>query len=75
MKKLFILALALFLSYNVAAQNSGIGIGAMLGTSMDFSAKMWLGETSALHGAIGYDLYQLRWIAFQRGLPDPSMVD
>jgi len=60
MKRSFVLALALFFSMSLLAQNSGIGIGAILGSSVDFSAKLWLGEKNALHGAIGYDYTNAR---------------
>ena len=55
MKRSFVLALALFFSINLMAQNSGFGLGAIVGSSVDFSVKWWMGEKTALHGAIGYD--------------------
>ena len=55
MKKLVIISLALMLSISAFSQTSGIGIGAELGTVVDFTAKFWTGETTAVALATGFD--------------------
>ena len=55
MKKLVLVSLALVLSFNVIAQTEGIGIGAILGTTVDFTAKFWMSEKTALVASVGFD--------------------
>ncbi len=55
MKKLVTISLALMLSISAFSQTSGIGIGAELGTVVDFTAKFWTGETTAVALAAGFD--------------------
>ena len=55
MKKLILISLAMVLSLSTFSQTEGIGIGAAFGTNIDFTAKMWLGETTALAAATGFD--------------------
>jgi hypothetical protein len=56
MKKLILISLALVLSFNAFSQTEGIGIGAILGSSFDFSVKLWTGEKTAFDAAVGFDL-------------------
>ena len=53
MKKLVLVSLALVLSFSAIAQTEGIGIGAILGTTVDFTAKFWLSEKSAFVASAG----------------------
>jgi hypothetical protein len=55
MKKIIIACLAAFLSFNVIAQDSGIGIGALIGTTVDFTAKFWMSEKTAFVASTGFD--------------------
>jgi hypothetical protein len=55
MKRIIIVSLALALSLGAFAQTSGVGIGVILGTTVDFSAKFWMTETTAFDAAIGFD--------------------
>ncbi len=55
MKKLVTISLALVLSISAFSQTSGIGIGAELGTVVDFTAKFWTSETTAVALAAGFD--------------------
>ncbi len=55
MKKIVIISLALVLSLSAFAQTSGTGIGASIGTNIDFTAKFWTGETTAFAVAAGFD--------------------
>lgn len=55
MKKLFTVSLALMLSLSAFSQTSGTGIGVILGSSIDFSAKFWTSETTAFDVAAGID--------------------
>jgi len=55
MKKLLIVSLALMLSLGAFAQTEGTGIGAILGTSTDFTAKFWLSEQNAFVASAGFD--------------------
>ncbi len=57
MKKLILVSLAAILSINALAQDSGTGIGAIIGTNVHFTAKFWTGETTAFAAAIGFDYY------------------
>lgn len=55
MKKLIIISLALVLSLSAYSQTSGFGIGATVGTNIDFTIKYWTGETTAIAAAVGFD--------------------
>ena len=55
MKRLVLISLAAVLSLSAFSQTSGIGIGARVGTNIDFTAKFWTGETSAFALAAGFD--------------------
>jgi hypothetical protein len=55
MKKLILISLAFIFSYNVIAQDSGIGIGVILGDPTGFSAKFWMNEKSAVDAALGFE--------------------
>lgn len=55
MKKIIIISLALMLSLSAFSQTSGTGIGAALGSSLDFTAKFWTSETTAFAVAAGID--------------------
>ena len=55
MKKLVLVSLAAFLSFNAIAQDSGIGIGVLIGTTFDFTAKFWMSEKTALVTSAGFD--------------------
>jgi len=57
MKKIIIASLALVLSVNAFSQTSGVGIGAIVGSSFDFSAKFWVSENTAFALAAGLDFY------------------
>jgi len=57
MKRLITISLALFLSLSVFSQTSGIGIGAVVGSSVDFTAKFWTGEKTAFAAAAGFSLW------------------
>jgi len=54
MKKLILVSLALVLSLHAFSQTEGIGIGAAIGSNIDFTAKMWTGEKTALAAAAGF---------------------
>ncbi|MEN8156058.1 MAG: hypothetical protein ABFS10_03850 [Bacteroidota bacterium] len=56
MKKLILVSLAVVLSMTAFSQTSGFGIGAILGTTADFSMKLWTSETTAFDAAVGLDL-------------------
>ena len=55
MKKIIIASLAIVLSMNAFSQTSGIGIGATLGSNLNFSAKFWVSESNAFQLAAGLD--------------------
>lgn len=57
MKKLITLSLALVLSLSAYSQTSGFGIGATLGSNLDFSLKYWTSETTAIQAAAGLDFW------------------
>jgi hypothetical protein len=57
MKKLVIISLALTLSAGAFAQTSGIGIGAILGSNVDFTAKFWLSEKNAFVASTGFYIW------------------
>jgi len=57
MKKLITISLALVLSLSAYSQTSGFGIGAIVGSSVDFSLKYWTSESTAIAAAAGFDLY------------------
>ena len=57
MKKLITISLALVLSLSAYSQTSGFGIGANLGSSLDFSLKYWTGETTAIAAAAGISFW------------------
>ena len=57
MKKLITISLALVLSLSAYSQTSGFGIGAIVGSSFDFSMKYWTSESTAIAAAAGFDLY------------------
>lgn len=55
MKKLILVSLALVISVSAISQTEGIGIGAIFGSTVDFSVKMWTSETTAFAAAAGFD--------------------
>lgn len=55
MKKIVLVSLAAILSFNAMAQDSGIGIGALIGTTVDFTAKFWMSEKTAFVASTGFD--------------------
>jgi hypothetical protein len=55
MKKLITISLALVLSLSAYSQTSGFGIGANLGSSIDFSLKYWTSESQAIAAAAGFN--------------------
>jgi hypothetical protein len=55
MKKLIIVSLALVMSVSALAQTEGIGIGALLGTTLDFTAKFWMSEKTAFVTSAGFN--------------------
>ena len=55
MKKLIIVSLALILTLSAYSQTSGVGIGATLGSSLDFTAKFWTSEKTAFALGAGFD--------------------
>ena len=55
MKKLILFSLALGLSLHAFSQTEGIGIGAKLGTTVDFTAKFWMSEKTAFDLSAGFD--------------------
>lgn len=55
MKKLILLCLSLALSLGVFAQTSGTGIGARIGTGLDFTARFWTADNMAFDVAAGLD--------------------
>ncbi len=57
MKKIITLSLALVLSLSVYSQTSGFGIGANLGSSLDFSMKYWTSESTAIAAAAGFTFW------------------
>ena len=57
MKKLILVSLALILSFNAFSQDSGIGIGVILGNPTGFSAKFWMSEKVAVDAAVGATFY------------------
>lgn len=57
MKKLIIVSLALLLSSSAFAQTEGIGIGAILGSNVDFTAKFWLSEKNAFVASAGFYIW------------------
>jgi hypothetical protein len=57
MKKLILLCLAAFLSFNAMAQDSGIGIGAIVGSTIDFTAKFWMSEKTAFVTSAGFNYW------------------
>lgn len=57
MKKLILICLAAFLSFNAIAQDSGIGVGAILGSTVDFTAKFWMSEKTAFVTSAGFDIW------------------
>lgn len=57
MKKLITISLALVLSLSAYSQTSGFGIGANLGSSIDFSLKYWTSESTAITAAAGFNYF------------------
>ncbi|MDX2432754.1 MAG: hypothetical protein QNK35_17585 [Bacteroides sp.] len=57
MKKLVIISLALVMSISAYSQTSGFGIGANLGSSLDFSLKYWTSENTAIAAAAGFSFW------------------
>jgi len=57
MKKLLIISLALLLSFSAYSQTSGFGIGAIVGSSVDFSMKYWTSENTAIAAAAGFHFW------------------
>ena len=55
MKRLILVSLTVLLSFGVFAQDSGIGIGAIVGSTVDFTVKIWTGEKTAFAAAAGFD--------------------
>jgi hypothetical protein len=53
MKKIIVVSLALCLSLGAFAQTEGIGIGAILGSNVDFTAKFWMSEKTAFVASAG----------------------
>ncbi|MEZ5072657.1 MAG: hypothetical protein R2751_17290 [Bacteroidales bacterium] len=56
MKKMMFLALVLMLGMHVKAQNSGLGLGLILGEPTGLSAKFWTTEKTAVDAAAAWSL-------------------
>jgi len=55
MKKLILVSLALVISLSAISQTEGFGIGAIVGSTVDFSVKLWTSEKTAFAAATGFD--------------------
>jgi hypothetical protein len=55
MKKIILISLALVLSFSAFSQTEGFGLGAQIGTSVDFTVKLWMSEKMALAAATGFE--------------------
>lgn len=66
MKKKFtiIAIIALFLSANVSAQDSGFGVGLIFGNPTGLSLKMWTGESTALDAGVAWN-FTNDWLLVQ----------
>ena len=53
-KKMIVLIMCLIISTSLAAQNSGLGVGMILGEPTGLSFKYWTGEFSAFDGAVAW---------------------
>lgn len=54
MKKVSILILAIFISLNIYSQDSGLGLGIMVGEPTGLSAKMWTSEKTAIDAGLAW---------------------
>ena len=54
MKKLFLISFTILLSLNVLSQNSGLGIGVIIGEPTGLSAKMWTSEKTAIDAGLAW---------------------
>ncbi len=56
MVKLFVFAglVAMLLCGNVSAQDSGFGLGIIVGEPTGISAKLWTGQSTAIDGAVAW---------------------
>jgi hypothetical protein len=57
MKKIVLVTLALAFTAGMYAQTSGVGIGARIGNSLDFTAKFWMSEKNAFAVGAGIDYW------------------
>ena len=54
MKKLILIAIATIVSLNVAAQNTGLGLGVIIGEPTGLSAKLWTSEKTAIDAGVAW---------------------
>jgi hypothetical protein len=56
MKRIIIIALLTFTSLAISAQDSGIGVGIIIGEPTGFSAKSWLSSNDALDAGVAWSM-------------------
>lgn len=54
MKKLILLPFAFLLSFQAIAQDSGLGLGVLIGEPTGLSAKMWTSEKTAIDAGVAW---------------------
>lgn len=54
MKKLILVAIATIISLNVASQDSGLGLGVLIGEPTGLSAKLWTSEKTAIDAGVAW---------------------
>jgi hypothetical protein len=62
MKKLILIAIVVLFSAGVFAQDSGIGLGIIVGEPTGLSAKMWTGENTAFDAAVAWSFEGDGWL-------------
>ena len=58
-KQIVVLILSLIITTGLAAQNSGLGIGIILGEPTGLGFKYWTGESSAFDGAVAWSFVKV----------------
>ncbi len=54
MKKLILFTFSIFLSIHMIAQDSGLGLGVLIGEPTGLSAKMWTSEKTAVDAGVAW---------------------
>ena len=57
MRKIILIALISLFSIGLFAQDTGVGIGMIVGEPTGFSAKLWTSERTAVDAAVGWSYY------------------